>query len=115
MTAEQYWEEDCELVKYYRKAANIKLEMENQFAWLQGAYINEALVCVAPLFRDHVKKGTKLQPYRDTPYDIFQKEGKPQKEKAEEERVQMEKARNHMMAMMAKVNQRFEKGGEKHD
>ena len=36
MTYEQFWEMDCELVKYYRKAAKIKQDLDNQNAWPEG-------------------------------------------------------------------------------
>ena len=36
MTPEQYWEGDCELVRYYRKAAQIRQDLKYQDAGLQG-------------------------------------------------------------------------------
>lgn len=112
MTYEQFWEQDCELVKYYRKANRIKQELRNQDAWLQGAYFYEALVDAAPLFRDFVKKGTKTTPYRDCPYELFeQKRGN--KEQVAQER-QDEKAKAFMEAFAVANNKRFkqEGGGE---
>ena len=67
MTYEQFWEQDCELVKYYRKAAQIKQGLRNQDAWLQGAYFYEALIDAAPVLRAFAKKGTKPALYRESP------------------------------------------------
>ena len=53
---------DCELVKYYRKAAKIKQDLDNQNAWLQGAYFYEALADVSPILHAFAKKGTKPIP-----------------------------------------------------
>ena len=74
MTYEQFWEQDCELVKYYRKAAQIRQDLRNQDAWLQGAYFYEALIDAAPVLRAFAKKGTKPTPYREGPYELFSRQ-----------------------------------------
>lgn len=105
MTYEQFWEQDCELVKYYRKAAEIRQNLKNQDAWLQGAYFYEALADVAPIFRSLAKKGTRATPYRSEPYEFRGKEKR--KEKADE------RAKAYMTAFAATINKRFQqKGGE---
>ena len=76
MTYDQFWNEDCELVKFYRKAAQIRQDLKNQDAWLQGAYFYEALVDAAPILRAFAKKGTKPIPYREEPFDLFSKQDK---------------------------------------
>ena len=92
MTYEQFWEQDCELVKYYRKAAQIRQDLRNQDAWLQGAYFYEALIDAAPVLRAFAKKGTKPTPYRESPHD--------------------DQAKAYMEAFMVSVNKKFqEKGG----
>jgi hypothetical protein len=51
MTYEQFWNQDCDLVKYYRKAAQIKQDLKNQNAWLQGLYyLRKLWLMVAPIF-----------------------------------------------------------------
>ena len=62
MTEEQYWDGDPELVKYYRKAEEIRNEKRNQELWLQGMYIYEALCDASPIFHAFAKKGTKPRP-----------------------------------------------------
>ena len=70
MSYEQFWEQDCTLVRHYRKAAKIKQDFDNQQLWLQGLYFYEALCGVAPVLNAFAKKGTKPTPYRDSPYPL---------------------------------------------
>ena len=110
MTYEQFWEQDCDLVKYYRKAAQIKQDLKNQEAWLQGAYIYEALIDASPIFRSLAKKGTKPVPYRDHPYELFGQKNTEKRKKIQENRDQQAKA--YMEAFALSINKKFqEKGG----
>ena len=86
MTPEQYWNEDCCLVKYYRKAFRLQRERDNERLWLQGMYIYEALCDVSPLLRAFARKGTKAIEYSSEPYAIT-------KEEIERRRVEKEKAK----------------------
>ena len=72
MTEEQYWDKDCMLVKYYREAEEMRREKFNQEAWLQGMYIYDAIMRLSPILHAFAKKGTKPQPYVDSPYPISQ-------------------------------------------
>lgn len=110
MTYEQFWEQDCELVKYYRKAAQIKQDLRNQDAWLQGAYFYEALIDAAPVLRAFAKKGTEPTPYREGPYELFSQQDKKQQKQLQEKHDDQAKA--YMEAFMVSVNKKFqEKGG----
>ena len=109
MTYEQFWEQDCELVRYYRKAAQIRQDLKNQDAWLQGTYIYEALIDAAPVFRSLTKKGTKPIPYRTEPYDLFAKNDKGRRKQVQQK--QDEKAKAYMEAFMVSVNKKFRKKG----
>ena len=110
MTAEQYWEGDPTLARYYRKADEIRKERRNEELWLQGMYIYEALCDVSPVLHAFAKKGTKPQPYSEKPYAIT----KEQHERIEEEKERKiaEKGKKFMEALMASTNKRFE--GETH-
>lgn len=111
MTYEQFWEQDCTLVKYYRKAAQIRQDLKNQEAWLQGAYIYEALVDASPVFHSLAKKGTKPLPYREKPYDIYSRNNPEKRKKLQAK--QDDKAKAFMEAFMLSTNKKFqEKGGE---
>ena len=110
MTYEQFWEQDCELVKYYRKAAQIRQDLRNQDAWLQGAYFYEALIDAAPVLRAFAKKGTKPTPYRESPYELFSRQDKKQQKQLQEKHDDQAKA--YMEACMVSGYKKFqEKGG----
>ena len=106
MTSEQYWEGDCALVKYYRKAEELRNDKRNQELWLQGMYIYEAICDVAPILHAFAKKGTKPTPYSDKPYPLNDKQTKRDEE--EKQRRLTEKGKRFMEAMAASVNKRFE-------
>ena len=111
MTYEQVWEEDCYLVKYYRKAAQIRQDLKNQEAWLQGVYIYEALIDASPVFHSLAKKGTKPIPYRDRPYELFTQKNVEKKKETQEKCD--EKAKAYMEAFAISINKKFqEKGGD---
>lgn len=106
MTPEQYWEGDCTLVKYYRKAEELRNEKRNQELWLQGMYIYEALCDVAPVLHAFAKKGSRPSPYAKEPYPLTEKQVKENEE--EKQRKLTEKGKKFMEAMAASVNKKFE-------
>ncbi len=105
MTPEQYWDGDCTLTEYYRKAEELRNEKRNQELWLQGMYIYEAICDVAPILHAFAKKGTKPHPYPSKPYAISEKQIKQERE--EKERKIAEKGKRFMEAMMQSTNKRF--------
>ena len=106
MTPEQYWEGDCTLVKYYRKAEELRNEKRNQELWLQGMYVYEAICDVAPILHAFAKKGTKPTPYSDKPYPLTREQ--VQNEEEEKQRKVAEKGKRFMEAMAASINKKFE-------
>jgi hypothetical protein len=106
MTYEQYWEGDCTLVKYYRKAEEIRNDRRNQELWLQGMYVYEAICDVAPILHAFAKKGTKPTPYSTKPYPLNEKQSKRDDE--EKQRKLAEKGKRFMEAMAANINKKFE-------
>ena len=91
MTYDQYWNDDCQLVKFYRKAHKLKNEQKNQELWLQGMYIYEALCNVSPVLHAFAKRGTRPLPYPEKPYSLT-KEGN-KREKEIQEKVNRQKAK----------------------
>lgn len=89
MTYNEFWNEDVELVKYYREADELRLKRNNQLAWLQGMYIYEALCDASPLFRFTMKGKVKAEPYAKEPYPITENEVRERK--AEEMRLKEER------------------------
>ena len=98
MTYEQFWEMDCDLVKYYRKAARIRQDLKNQDAWLQGMYVYQAVGNLAPILRAFAKKGAKPQPYPEQPFELNVRQDK--------------KAKAYMQMFAMSFNKKFQgKGG----
>ena len=110
MTYEQYWYGDCRLTEYYRKAQKIRDNRRNQELWLQGAYIYEALLDVAPVLQAFAKKGAKPRMYAKEPYALTVEDVRA-KRKSEEEK-QYEKNKSIVEAWMAATNAKIKKQQE---
>ncbi|RDY21443.1 hypothetical protein [Criibacterium bergeronii] len=106
MTPEQYWEQDCLLVKYYREAEEIRRERKNQEMWLQGMYYYDALMRVSPILRAFAKKGTKPQPYVEEAYPISKKT--IEEKNVKKERNNQQKALRYLQAYTVENNKKFE-------
>lgn len=88
MTPEEYWDGDVWLVEYYREAEELRQKRMNAQAWLQGAYVYDAVGRLAPILHPFAKKGTNPQPYPARPYG--EKEAQPEiteAQRAENERL----------------------------
>ena len=106
MTAEQFWDGDADLPKYYRQADEMRVERKNQELWLQGLYVYEALCDVAPILQSMAKKGTKAHPYAEKPYAITEKQRK--REIEEKERAVAMKGKRMMEHFVKATNRNFE-------
>ena len=102
MTYEQYWNGDCLLVKYYRKAHRMKQKRRNQELWVQGAYIYEAIIDIAPVLHAFAKKGAKPLPYVSEPFPLTQKE--VMERRKQEEKIKYNKQKAKIAAWAAKTN-----------
>jgi hypothetical protein len=105
MTPEQYWDGDCTLVKYYRKAEELRNDKRNQELWLQGMYVYEAICDVAPILHAFAKKGTKPTPYSTKPYPLNEKQS--ERDEEEKQRKLTEKGKRFMEAMATNINKKF--------
>jgi hypothetical protein len=103
MTYEQYWNGDCQLVKYYRKAHELRNEQKNQELWLQGLYIYDALCAVAPVFHAFAKPGTRPLPYSEKPYPLTKEEAVANKEAEEKAARAVAKAKFEAWAASLKL------------
>lgn len=73
VTPEQFWEGHTEYFKAYRKAWRLKSEHENQLAWLNGAYICEAIASCLGGKNRYPQKPHELQANRnDTSAETMQ-------------------------------------------
>lgn len=100
MTYDQYWNEDCTLVKAYREAYEMRREERNHDLWLQGLYIYNALCAVSPLFRFSTKP-QKAHPYVEAPFAVTKKE--TEHRELVQEKQRFEKIKAKMEAMVEKT------------
>lgn len=84
MTYDEFWNGELSLVRDYRKAYDIRLHEEESARHRQGAYIYDALLAVAPVFRANLSGGeVKPGKYPDRPYPITEEEAKKREEERE--------------------------------
>lgn len=84
MSLAEYWEGSPHLVKYYRQAHKLKMEEQNQIAWIQGLYFKAALdSALGTIFK---RKGSKSVPYLEKPLEIFPKTEEEKEKEAIKER-----------------------------
>lgn len=81
MTSDEFWKGNPSLVEAYREAWEIKREYKNWELWLQGGYIYDALLKVAPVMRAALGKG-RVEPgkYPEKPYPISEKQAEKREE-----------------------------------
>ena len=94
MSYDEFWNQDVNMVKAYRKAYELSEKRRNQELWLQGMYFYEALCDASPLFRFSMKKGSiKPEPYIKEPYPLTAAEVREREEREarkKEERLKAE-------------------------
>ena len=92
MSYAEYWTGDSSLVRYYRKAYQIKQEEINNTAWLQGLYFYDAISCALHnALRGMGKNKPPVQNYAKKPYE-FKNKVKTEAEKAREVQIEQQKA-----------------------
>lgn len=104
MTYDEYWHGRSELVIYYREAEKIKAERDNYKAWLQGAYVYEAICCAFPLYNPMSNQHSPL-PYTKSPYTYGNERNTESEQEKNEYLVKKAKFEN----MMRQVNAKFER------
>lgn len=117
MSYEQFWDGDPEIAKHYRTAHEIQIEEQNQMAWLQGAYVYQAIGALAPALKAFAKGRPKE--YMRKPLDmgrsILRAENAEKKRAAqiEKERAAMLAEKERFLQFARGVNKKFKaKGGE---
>ncbi len=104
MSYAEYWTKDSSLVRYYRKAYEIRQEEINNNAWLQGLYIYDAVsTALHNSMRGFSKTKPPAQEYTKKPYDFKNRE-KTDAEKAKEVEIEQRKAAA-WMSNFVKMNQ----------
>ena len=115
----EYWYGDYTQLAYYRKAFELQRERVNYDAWLQGAYIYDALCMVSPILQAFAKRGAKPTPYHEKPYGVksdgSDRGDKPAKTEKEIQEIQAHNASAKFSAFVTQWNKRFDsKGGGAH-
>lgn len=112
MTPNLYWDGDCRLTEIYRKADEITQRRKNQDFWLQGMYIYEALIDVAPVLHSFAKKGAKPMPYSSEPYPITAKQAEEREERQAKTRREQAKAKVAAWALKTNIQMAARAGEE---
>lgn len=113
----EYWYGDYTQLEHYRRTHELRAERANYEAWLQGAYIYDALCAVSPVLNAFAKKGTKPAPYLQEPYGTktgkTEQGHKPEKTEEELKAIQAHNMSAKFASFMTQWNKRLEqKGGE---
>lgn len=96
MTWDEFWNDDVDKAKYYRKAFELKRRYDNENNWRLGAYFLQAINVA---FSDSKSHAT----YMSEPFPLTQKEAEEQEQREEDRKAQaMQKA---IMGMVEKINQ----------
>lgn len=105
MTYDEYWRMDCELVRDYRKAYELKQEYDNSQLWLQGLYVYKALEAQRPGWVFYGKKPPKPETYLEKPLAVTEEM------KIRYQNEQTRKMAEALKAKFHKSNQKFKQGG----
>lgn len=108
MSYHDYWDGDCEMVRYYRQAEQYRQEQASERAWLHGFYVYAALLDASPLLNP-LSKRKKPLPYLKAPIPVT--ETAKQRAQADENRRKLAAGRNAMQALAQGLNAKFRKGG----
>ena len=109
MTYNEYWHGDNYLPRYYLKAYKLKRQREDEYAWMQGRYIYEAIGALTPILNP-LSKNPKPHPYVEKPY--LEDFAKTEEEKAQEK---MLANRKKMEQLAIEWNMQFAKSKRKED
>ena len=107
MTYDEYWNGDNCLPRYYRKKHKLQRAEANHMAWMQGAYVYEAILACAPTL-NALSKNKEPVPYRDAPIPLTHADAMREAERIRMK--QMRKARDEMQRMAEDYNRQFRKG-----
>lgn len=84
MTADEFWNASPLLAKAYREAHKLTRRQQNEFAWLQGLYIQSAVGAIVNGVMG--SKGRKKQEYPKEPIDLGLETKAEKEAKAKRER-----------------------------
>lgn len=92
VTYEEFWFGDYTKLKYVARQYDAQRKLQNEDAWLQGAYVYDAVAtALSNAFR---KKGAKAQNYLERPLQVYPKTEEEERYEAEMERRKIIKRLN---------------------
>ena len=92
VTYEEFWYGDYTKFKYVARQHEARRKLQNEDAWLQGAYVYDAVAtALGNAFR---KKGAKAQNYLERPLQVYPKTDEEERYEAEMERRKIIKRLN---------------------
>ena len=77
MSYDDYWNKEPELFLRYYNAEKLKQQKKNNEMWLQGAYIDNAVGSLYPIFNPFSKE-KKARPYMSSPIPLTEEEKQKQ-------------------------------------
>ena len=104
MTYDEFWHGDVTMVRAYRKAQEFRDRRKNQEMWIQGMYVYEAILDVAPILHAFAKKGTKPEPYSKEPYPITEADVREREER--EARLRQERIKAEFAAFADRMRKK---------
>ena len=109
MTYHQFWDGDVFAHKAYKKAYELRQEDRNANLWLQGRYVYDAIVAVAPVLRAF-SKAKKPSEYLQKPYSVSEEQKRRTEE--DEQRKRYEKIKERVQLFAEEYNKRRKEVGE---
>ena len=109
MTWEEYWRGSTGIHTAYRKAYERELKIKNQYLWLQGRYVYDAIGALTPILSMR-SKARKPEPYLERPYDLTEKDREEREE--EEAKARYLRMREKVAAFAEQYNKRKEEGND---
>lgn len=112
MSYDEFWYKSPYRARFYLEAQKRKIKQQDEYMWVQGMYIYEALCKVSPVLHAFSKKGIKPLPYSEKPYlrdndDLQSEEEKKKKEENERLLVKL-----HFKKWVKDTQKRFKKKNE---
>lgn len=109
MSYDEFWYKSPYRAKYYLDSYKRKVKQQDEYMWMQGMYIYEALCKVSPILHAFSKKGTKPLPYSEKPYLYNDSNFKTEQEKEQENKNNELLVKLHFKRWVKNMQEKFNK------
>ena len=109
MSYDEFWYKSPYRTKYYLDSYKRKVKQQDEYMWMQGMYIYEALCKVSPILHAFSKKGTKPLPYSEKPYLYNDSNFKTEQEKEQEKKNNELLVKLHFKRWVKNMQEKFNK------